>query len=121
MDTLIGSLVMALAASLAVVILLSIYLHKTRGWLKAMDFNNRSLSSKYGKMTEQFMPFVSDYPWDPGRFRFLGSPIDGVQFADEEVVFVEFKMGTSKLTPLQRHIRELVRSGKVTFQEVRID
>jgi predicted Holliday junction resolvase-like endonuclease len=72
-------------------------------------------------MTEQFMPFVPDYPWDPQRFRFIGSPIDGVQFEDDKVIIVEFKTGSSKLSERQRHIRDLIRDGRVEFEEFRID
>ena len=71
-------------------------------------------------MSEQFMPFMADYPWDPERFRFIGSPIDGIQFEDDRVIFVEFKIGTSKLTARQRLIRDLIRDGRVEFEEVRL-
>ncbi len=53
--------------------------------------------------------------------RFLGAPIDGVQFEDDRVVLVEFKSGPSRLSDRQLRIRELVRSGKVEFREVRVD
>ena len=47
--------------------------------------------------------------------------MDGVLFEDERVVFVEFKMGTSKLTQRQRRIRDLVRAGRVEFKELRLE
>ena len=81
---------------------------------------NRSLSTKYGKMTEQFLPLVSTYPYDPSNFRFLGSPIDGVQFEDDKVVLVEFKTAGGKMTTRQKKIRELVRNRKVDFALVTI-
>jgi predicted Holliday junction resolvase-like endonuclease len=84
-------------------------------------FRNRSLSTKYGKLTEQFLPLVDSYPWDPSYFRFLGSPIDGVQFEADKVIFVEFKSGTSKLSKNQRVIRDLVDQGFVEFRVVRVD
>ena len=55
------------------------------------------------------------------RFRFLGAPIDGVQFEDDRIVLVEFKSGQSRLSSRQRRIRDLVREGRVEFREVRVD
>ena len=76
---------------------------------------------KYGQMSEQFMPFVSAYPWDPQRFRFIGSPIDGVQFEEDRVILIEFKTATSKLSARQRQIRDQVQGGRVEFQEFRLE
>ena len=84
-------------------------------------FSKNSLSSKYGKMTEQFMPFLKDYPYDPGNFRFLGTPVDGIQFCDDKVVFIEFKSSNSQLTPRQKQIAELVWNKRVEFEEHRIE
>jgi len=80
----------------------------------------QSLSTKYGRMTEQFMPFMQDYPYSPGGFRFIGSPIDGVQFEKDKIIFVEFKAGTHAMTNVQKEIKELVDKGKVEFKEFRI-
>jgi len=84
-------------------------------------FAKNSLSSKYGKMTEQFMPFLKDYPYDPQNFRFLGTPVDGVQFEDNKIIFVEFKSSNSQLSPRQRQIAELVWQKRVEFEEHRIE
>ena len=84
-------------------------------------YRRRQMSSSYGKMTEQFLPLAAAYPWDARYFRFLGSPIDGVQFNDDQIVLVEFKSGRSKLSERQRNVRKLVQDGKVTFREIRID
>lgn len=84
-------------------------------------FQKSSLSSKYGKMTEQFLPFLKDYPYDPQNFRFIGSPIDGVQFDDDKIIFIEFKTNSSQMSERQRQIAELVFQKKVTFEEHRIE
>lgn len=93
-----------------------------RAWieLKGLRFSKQSLSSKYGRMTEQFMPFIKDYPYDPQNFRFIGSPIDGVQFEPDRVVFVEFKSADGRLSPKQSGIKDLVLNKKVEFREFRI-
>ena len=89
--------------------------------LKNARSSSQSLSTKYGKMTEQFMPFVPNYPWDPGRFRFIGSPIDGIQFEEDRLIIVEFKIGSSSLTATQRQIRDQIRDGRVEFQQIRLE
>jgi predicted Holliday junction resolvase-like endonuclease len=80
----------------------------------------QSLSTKYGQMTEQFMPFLKSYPYDKQNFRFIGSPVDGVQFEDDKIVLMEFKASDSSLTGKQRRIRELVKKGKVRFEVFRV-
>lgn len=72
-------------------------------------------------MTEQFMPFLKDFPYDPQNFRFLGSPIDGVQFNDDEVVFIEFKTAGSQLSQKQKTIRQLIDRKEVSWEEHRIE
>lgn len=84
-------------------------------------FQKSSLSSKYGKMSEQFMPFLRGYPYDPQNFRFLGSPIDGVQFENDKIIFIEFKTASSRLSERQRQIAELIFQKKVEWQEHRLE
>jgi predicted Holliday junction resolvase-like endonuclease len=93
-----------------------------RAWheLAALKSSKQSLSTKYGRLTEQFMPFMKDYPFDSHNFRFLGTPVDGVQFEPDKIVFVEFKSGDSRLTARQREIKHLVLSKKVEFREFRV-
>ena len=121
MDALSIALVIALTSALLLLGLIFKLWRKALSDLRESRFSTQSLSSKYGKMTEQFMPFVSDYPWDPARFRFIGSPIDGIQFEDDRVILVEFKSATSRLTAKQRTIRDQVREGRVEFEEFRLE
>lgn len=72
-------------------------------------------------MSEQFMPFLKDYPYDPQNFRFLGSPVDGVQFCDDKIVFIEFKTNSSKLSERQKQVAQNVWQKKVEFEEHRIE
>ncbi len=85
-------------------------------------FKSKYLSTltRHGQLAEQFMPFSRQFPGDPKNFRFLGSPVDGVSFEDDRVLIVEFKTGQSKLSERQKHIRNLVKAGKVEFKEVRL-
>lgn len=81
-----------------------------------LAYQKRSQSVKYGKLSEQFMPFLQQYPYDPHFFRFLGTPIDGIQFTDDAVVLVEFKTAGSQLSQKQRKIKQLVETGAVRFE-----
>jgi predicted Holliday junction resolvase-like endonuclease len=81
--------------------------------------SKQSLSTSYGQITEQFAPFMEQYPFNWKQFRFIGSPIDGIQFNDDSIYFVEIKMATSSLSQWQRHIKNLIEKKKVywyTFQ-----
>lgn len=114
---------MVVALALTLVIVVRAYhdkVSKLKEQLREMDSSKRSLSTTYGRITEQWAPFMEGYPHDPQRFRFLGSPVDGVQFADDRVVFVEFKTNTSRLTPEQQRIRQLVEEKRVEWLEFRL-
>ena len=87
---------------------------------KKVEERKRSLSSLYGKITEQFAPFMKSYPFDARRFRFIGSPIDGIQFEDDRIIFVEFKAANSRLTEEQKKIKELVENKKVEWYSFEI-
>jgi len=106
---------------IALIVILFLLWRRASARHAEVAFSKNSLSSKYGKMTEQFMPFLKDYPYDPGNFRFLGTPVDGIQFEDNKIVFIEFKSSNSQLTPRQRQIAELVWNKKVEFEEHRIE
>jgi predicted Holliday junction resolvase-like endonuclease len=66
----------------------------------------RSLSTVYGRISEQWFPLMDRYPYDSQGFRFLGSPVDGIQFEADRIVFCEFKANRSDLSTEQR--RELL-------------
>ena len=107
-----------LALALVLAVLYSVRI--TRRYL-ALRRLRRGDAVRRGFTTEQWLPLAESYPWDPRNFRFLGAPIDGVQFEDDRVVLVEFKSGRSRLSDRQLRIRDLVQSGKVEFREVRVD
>jgi predicted Holliday junction resolvase-like endonuclease len=79
----------------------------------------KSLSTTYGRITEQWFPLMDAYPYDAQGFRFLGSPVDGVQFEDDRIVFVEFKANRSDLSRSQRRLKRLVQEGHVYWEEFR--
>lgn len=99
------------------VVILSRKLHELNAHLSSEQSRQKSLSTTYGRITEQWFPLMPEYPYNPQYFRFLGSPIDGVQFESDRVVFVEFKANTSELTPYQNHLKRLIQDGQVFWEE----
>lgn len=81
----------------------------------------KSSEVRVGKIGENMAPFLYDWPYNPNTFRFLGHPVDGIQFSKDEIVFIEIKTGKSKLTKSQRLARDLVNAGKVSFATFRIN
>ena len=81
----------------------------------------QSLATRYGQITEQFIPLLPVFPLDPKSFRFLGNPIDGVAFEQDRIVFCEFKTSQSRLSHQQKHYRNLVENKKVEWLEIRLD
>jgi predicted Holliday junction resolvase-like endonuclease len=71
-------------------------------------------------MSEEFAPWMAEWPFDPEGFRSLGDPIDGVQFTDEAVYLVEIKAADSRLSADQREVRELVREGRIGWLTFRV-
>jgi hypothetical protein len=57
------------------------------------------------------------YPYDPDNFRFIGSPVDGIQFEEDRILFVRFSKGTTPRTKEQDHIKTLLENGKVSWFE----
>lgn len=94
---------------------------RLRRRLRELDGLKRSQSTRYGQTMEQFAPFLAEWPWDPKGFRFIGSPVDGIQFNADGVVFVEVKSATSRLSPVQQQVKQLVEDGRVEWREVRFD
>ncbi|MEA2054674.1 MAG: Holliday junction resolvase-like protein [Candidatus Thermoplasmatota archaeon] len=93
-----------------------IYRQAVQPWkdrVKEIEEKKRSLSSTYGKITEQFAPFMESYPFNWKKFRFIGSPIDGIQFDEEGIYLVEFKSAGGKLSDEQKKIKKMVEEKKV--------
>lgn len=89
------------------------------------DAIDRSRAVIAGKITEHFIPYLPDFPFNPKDARFIGTPIDMVVFdgLDEgdlkRVVLVEVKTGNSALSARERRIRDAISAGKIEFLELR--
>ena len=90
------------------------------------DEITRSQAVTVGRISEQLVPYLPDFQFNPKDARFLGSPIDLVVFdgLDEgsvrRVVFIEVKTGTSTLSGRERQVRDAVRAGRVEWAELRV-
>lgn len=83
--------------------------------------SKKSSEVRLGKMAEHMAPFINGWPYDANNFRFLGSPVDGIQFTDNQIIFVEIKTGRSRLSKRQALFKKLVGEKKVTFQTFRVN
>lgn len=91
------------------------------------DSVNRSRSTLKGKITEQMAPLLQEFPYAPADARFIGNPIDFVVFdgyteakdgpgASINVVLVEIKKGTGRLTREESLIKKAVEEGRMSWK-----
>ncbi|MCP4143591.1 MAG: Holliday junction resolvase [Chloroflexi bacterium] len=89
------------------------------------DAATKSRSTLVGKITEHFIPYLPEFPYDPQDARFLGAPIDFVVFDGmsegelKEIVLVEVKTNKGSLSKRERQLRDAVKAGKVKWTQVR--
>ena len=122
--------VMALALGLVIGLLLGlvyVLIWKARhtGAIR-QDAIQRSLAVTVGKVSEQLVPYLPDFHFNPKDVRFLGSPVDLVVFdgldagAVRRVIFIEVKTGASGLSTRERQVRDAIQSGNVEWTELRV-
>jgi predicted Holliday junction resolvase-like endonuclease len=86
----------------------------------------RSQAVTSGKVYEQLLPYLPDFPYNPRDVRFLGSPTDLIVFDGltegqvRRVVFLEVKTGGSCLTARERSVRDAIQAREVEWLEVRL-
>jgi predicted Holliday junction resolvase-like endonuclease len=91
------------------------------------DAVQRSRAVLSGNFSEQLAPFLPNFPFKPTEVRFIGKPIDFIVFKGmdekkiDEVAFVEVKSGNSKLSEVEKSLKEAVEKGKVKWEEYRVD
>jgi predicted Holliday junction resolvase-like endonuclease len=90
------------------------------------DAIQRSLAVTVGKVSEQLVPYLPDFHFNPKDVRFLGSPVDLVVFdgldagAVRRVIFIEVKTGASGLSTRERQVRDAIQAGNVEWTELRV-
>ena len=73
--------------------------------------------SKLAFQDEQYQEKMKYYPYDLERFRFLGTPVDGIQFEDDSILFIRLKEGAIPCTKEQEKIKNLLENGNVQWYE----
>lgn len=75
-----------------------------------------------GQMLEKILPALKNFQMVSADWRFLGSPIDNIQFHGlsknkiESLTFMEVKSGGSKLDESQKQIRDAVNDHRVKWR-----
>jgi predicted Holliday junction resolvase-like endonuclease len=120
------STLVLVAAVASVALVLAFLLWKAR-YTRAvrLDAVQRSLAVTTGKVYEQLVPYLPDFPFNPKDVRFLGSPVDFVVFDGlsdgrvTRIVFVEVKTGAADLSTRERRVRDAVHDARVEWYELR--
>lgn len=103
-----------------------------------LDAQKRSVNTSRavlkGKMAEQFAPILPEFQYLPSDAKFLGDPVDYVVFdgytdfrdgdgdaEDIEVILLDIKSGSARLSKGQQAIAQAIREGRVRFETLRID
>lgn len=85
---------------------------------KTEESSDEPSATNYDKTIEQFDPaMLNNYPFAYENFRFIGDPIDGIQFGEDRILFVEFKRNQSTQNPIKNKMKELVKTGKIEWFE----
>ena len=94
------------------------------GHRKDAILKSRSVLS--GMFSEQLAPFLPNFNFKPTECRFLGKPVDFIVFKGldnkkiDEIIFVEVKSGKSKLSFVEKSLKEAIKNKKVSWEEYRI-
>ena len=90
---------------------------------KSLISQRQSTVTKFGQMAEHLVPFLPQFPYKPSDAHFLGKPLDFLVFDLDEgrIVFVEIKTGKSRESERQRKIKNIIKSGRVFYERIRLD
>jgi len=124
-DTLIGAALGLIIGLLVGLVAFIVWRARHAGAIRA-DAVARSLAVTVGKVSEQLVPYLPGFGYNPKDARFLGSPVDFVVFdgldagALRRVIFLEVKTGAAALSTRERQVRDAIESGRVAWDELRV-
>lgn len=83
----------------------------------------KSSETRLGQISEHLVPFLENCRHDPKTMHFLGNPIDYLVFDFDQgsITFLEVKSGNSKASKRQKTIKNIIKSGRVFYEEIRIN
>jgi predicted Holliday junction resolvase-like endonuclease len=94
--------------------------HRLADELSQLKSQNQSKATRLGLLTENILPFHRDFPYDVKNLVPMFRPVDYIVFNEDNIIFLEIKLGTSNLSDKQKNIRRLIEQGKVSFEEWRM-
>ncbi len=86
----------------------------------------RSRSVLGGIFAEQLAPYLPNFPFSPTEAKFIGAPIDFLVFKGmdeqriEEVIFVEVKSGSARLTHNELSLKEAIENKRVRWYDYHV-
>ncbi len=91
----------------------------------------RSRAVIKGKIAEQLVTILPEFPFNPADARFIGNPVDYIIFdgytrvKDEgegniRIVFMEVKKGSGKLSRIEKKIKEAVERKRVDWVTLKL-
>lgn len=83
----------------------------------------KSSETRLGQISEHLVPFLENCRHDPKNMHFMGNPIDYVVFDFDQgaITFLEVKSGNSKPTKRQKVVKNIIKTGRVFYEEIRIN
>lgn len=98
-------------------------LGKERETNRSLLSQKKSSETRLGQISEHLVPFLAGCTHDPKSLHFLGNPIDYIafNFDDGAITFLEVKSGNSKASKRQKTIKNIIKSGRVFYEEIRIN
>jgi predicted Holliday junction resolvase-like endonuclease len=83
----------------------------------------KSSETRLGQISEHLVPFLENCRHDPKSMHFLGNPVDYVVFDFDggAITFVEVKSGNSKPSKRQKVIKNIIKTGRIFYDEIRIN
>jgi predicted Holliday junction resolvase-like endonuclease len=83
----------------------------------------KSSETRLGQISEHLIPFLNGCTHDPKNLHFMGNPIDylAFDFDDGKITFLEVKSGNSKASKRQKIIKNIIKTGRVFYEELRIN
>lgn len=85
----------------------------------------KSRSVLHGQVSEHLAPLLPDFPFASSDVRFLGKPVDYIAFPGltqgepQEIVFLEIKTGSSKLSKRESQLKDIITKKRVRWEEYR--
>lgn len=97
------------------------------------DSLKRSKSIIRGSVNEEILPLFSEFPYKISDLKLFGNPIDYVVFdgmsefrdgnreKEISIIVADLKTGKASKTPVQNAIKRAIESGRIRFEEWRVD